>query len=113
MINSHDDIIIDAESLTEDDCTDRGAVRLVGIPQNLRSQGRVEICIGSSWGTICRDNWDDRDAAVVCNQLGYGRDGNLICSQTYEPYNSAITISFNCRCTCILGSKQELWTNFY
>ena len=85
MINSHDDIIIDAESLTEDDCTDHGAVRLVGTPQNLRSQGRVEICIGSSWGTICRDNWDDRDAAVVCNQLGYRRDGNLIDSQIYEP----------------------------
>ena len=78
-------VIIDAESLTQDSCTQHGAVRLVGTPQNLRSQGRVEICIGSSWGTICRDNWDNYDAEVVCNQLGYGRDGNLIDSQTYEP----------------------------
>ena len=65
-------IIIDAESLTEDNCTD-GDVRLVGTP--LLSQGRVEICIDSNWGTICRDSWDNHDAAVVCEQLGFGRDG--------------------------------------
>ena len=61
-----------SESLTEDDCTD-GDVRLEGTP--LLSQGRVEICFNSSWGTICRDSWDNRDAAVVCEQLGFGRDG--------------------------------------
>jgi hypothetical protein len=38
----------------------------------------VEICIKSNWGTICRDGWDDDDAAVVCNQLGYGQEGKSI-----------------------------------
>ena len=65
-------LFIDAESLTEDDCTD-GDVRLEGTP--LLSQGRVEICFNSNWGTICRDSWDNHDAAVVCEQLGFGRDG--------------------------------------
>ena len=64
----------DAESLTQDDCT-RGDVRLVGNP--LRYAGIVEICLNSSWGRVCRDGWGNSDAAVVCNQLGYGSEGEI------------------------------------
>ena len=64
------------ESLTQDDCT-HGSVQLVGTPGPLRRAGIVEICLNSSWGRVCRDRWDNNDAAVVCNQLGYGSDGKI------------------------------------
>ena len=38
--------------------------------------GRVEICAGGRFGTICIDSWDNMDASVTCSQLGFSRYGN-------------------------------------
>ena len=44
---------------------------------NTPDDGRVEICIGGFWGSVCDGRWDARDATVVCRQLGYNQSISL------------------------------------
>jgi deleted-in-malignant-brain-tumors protein 1 len=44
-------------------------IRLTGGPS--QRQGRVEIKLGKTWGTVCDNDWDQDDARVVCRMLGY------------------------------------------
>ena len=74
-----------ANQLTQDhflgSCSD-GDIRLVD--QLSPTSGKVEVCFGGIWGTVCdniysvRDDtelWDDRDAAVACRQLEFDDRG--------------------------------------
>lgn len=55
-------------------CED-GDLRLIATNGSLSTtgEGRVEICIGEVWGTICDDMWSRVDAQVACRVLGYSR----------------------------------------
>ena len=55
-------------SVVRANCTN-GDVRLVN--GSGPHEGRVEVCINEAWGSICSNEWDDKDADVVCKQLGY------------------------------------------
>ena len=60
--------------LLSDLCSD-GEVQITG--GSSPTIGRVEVCINSTWGTICDESWDDSDARVVCRQLGHSPYGAL------------------------------------
>ena len=46
-------------------------IRLVGGSNS--HEGRVDIRVGTTWGTVCDDLWDIDDTYVACRQLGYNR----------------------------------------
>ena len=55
-------------------CT-QGRIRLVGGWTS--REGRVEICVDGTWGTVCDDGWGYNDARVVCRQLGFPTLGEI------------------------------------
>ena len=55
-------------------CSD-GDVKLVGEKNDI--EGQVEICYNGVWGTVCNYGWDEVDANVVCQQLGFNNQRAL------------------------------------
>lgn len=46
--------------------------------------GRVEVCSGGRFGTVCDDIWDYEDASVVCYQSGFSPFGELPISSLHN-----------------------------
>ncbi|XP_052829164.1 deleted in malignant brain tumors 1 protein isoform X2 [Octopus bimaculoides] len=44
--------------------------------------GRVEVLLGSVWGTVCDSFWDDKEARVFCRHMNFS-DGNALRGSVY------------------------------
>ena len=51
---------------------------------NQLSVGRLELCLNGQWGVACQDYWNNEQASVVCNQLGFARVGGYIVSKYFQ-----------------------------
>ena len=54
------------------DC-ENGDVKLVGGSSN--NEGTVQVCFDHLWGLISESGWNQKDAEVVCRELGYNPEG--------------------------------------
>lgn len=50
---------------------ENGSARLVN--GSIDQEGRIEVCIGGVWGSMCSSVWSNpsANAYVVCSQLGH------------------------------------------
>ena len=49
----------------------RLSVRLINADGNPSHEGRVEVYFNYTWGTVCSNGWDIREANIVCRMLKY------------------------------------------
>ena len=40
------------------------------------TEGTVLVCYNNTYGTVCDDFWDELEAKVVCQNLGYSGNGS-------------------------------------
>ncbi|XP_028407269.1 scavenger receptor cysteine-rich domain superfamily protein-like [Dendronephthya gigantea] len=78
-------------------------LRLQG-PSSANGTGRVEIFYNGTWGTICDNEWDMRDARVVCRQLGYIDASRALDGRQVPSGSGKIWLS-NVECT---GDEQNI-----
>ncbi|XP_051745863.1 scavenger receptor cysteine-rich type 1 protein M130-like [Ctenopharyngodon idella] len=83
-------------------CADGVNVRLVN--GHSRCAGTVEVLHRGQWGTVCGDDWDMADAAVVCRELDCGEPVDALSDAHFGPGLGPIWMSF---VTCT-GSESTL-----
>ncbi|KAM9803897.1 neurotrypsin [Neosynchiropus ocellatus] len=64
------------------DCR-QGSARLVG--GDTGRSGLLEVFLNGQWGAVCDTHWTDRDAAVICRQLGLGEIGTAMRHPYFSP----------------------------
>ncbi|XP_041809798.1 lysyl oxidase homolog 3B isoform X2 [Chelmon rostratus] len=107
------------KNITSEDCQhmEDAAVRCnvpyLGLENSIRIaggrssyEGRVEVQVGSKWGTVCSTGWTTNEAMVVCRQLGLGYAMHSI-NETWYWDSSNVTemVMSGVKCT---GSEMSL-----
>ncbi|XP_051941291.1 lysyl oxidase homolog 3B isoform X5 [Hippocampus zosterae] len=107
------------KNITSEDCrhTEDAAVRCnvpyMGLENSIRLvggrstyEGRVEVRVGSRWGTVCSAGWTTREAMVACRQLGLGYSMHAITETWYwDSSNVTEMILSGVKCT---GNEMSL-----
>ncbi|XP_064836758.1 T-cell differentiation antigen CD6-like isoform X1 [Oncorhynchus masou masou] len=92
-------------TMVSDVVCEHQAVRLAGGEH--RCAGRVELWrAGQQWGTVCDDEWDLRDADVVCAQLGCGYALSVTGQGGAFPRGKDAIYLDELKCT---GKEENLW----
>lgn len=88
------------------ECIDQHSVRLA---ERSDTTGRLEICIDNVWKKVCDDgDFGDRDAQVVCKQLGFSPNGAKYVSSRFRNEDPSQPIwSKHARCT---GNEPTMTT---
>ncbi|KAL3972513.1 receptor-type tyrosine-protein phosphatase F [Sarotherodon galilaeus] len=82
----------------------QGAARLVGGSGN---SGRLEVYLNNKWGAVCDTHWTDRDASVICRQLGLSEIGIALQHSYFGP--SSIFHYERLGCRGYENSLLECW----
>ncbi|XP_051808861.1 lysyl oxidase homolog 3B isoform X2 [Acanthochromis polyacanthus] len=79
-------------------------IRIVGGRSSY--EGRVEVQVGSKWGTVCSTGWTTKEAMVVCRQLGLGYSMHAVTETWYwDSSNVTEMVMSGVKCT---GSEMSL-----
>ncbi|MCI4388669.1 hypothetical protein PGIGA_G00088690 [Pangasianodon gigas] len=86
-------------------CSD--SVRLVN--GGSRCAGRVEVLHDGQWGTVCHNDWDMKDAAVVCRELHCGKPVDAPQFGHFGPGSGPIWMVY-VRCRGSESTLKDCWS---